>query len=173
MTQIVNITSESLQATIRQLLPSQQGFSTDLQATNLIQPIIDLTPTAEGSRLPTHLQTALSTATGNSQVLNTNTTIVSTPGFYRLYGNSVAHSTSGTGVTNYILIDSAPVFSHSILGVGSDTVSTMPFDFVLFLRPNENIIVSSGNANGIVSISFEQIADLYGNTNNPAGFTFE
>ena len=52
MAQIINITSEALQATIRRLLPSQQGFGEDLQATNVVQPIIDLTPTAEGTVLP-------------------------------------------------------------------------------------------------------------------------
>ena len=41
------VTSEALQSTVRRLLPSQQGFGSDLEATNLIQPVIDLTPTAE------------------------------------------------------------------------------------------------------------------------------
>ena len=51
--EITPITSEALQAVIRRLLPSQRGFGDDLQATNLITPIIDLTPTAEGSSIPT------------------------------------------------------------------------------------------------------------------------
>ena len=42
MAEIIRITSEALQATIRRLLPSQTGFGDDLQATNLITPIIDL-----------------------------------------------------------------------------------------------------------------------------------
>ena len=45
MAQLINLTSEALQATIRRLLPSQQGFGEDLQATNVVTPIIDLTPT--------------------------------------------------------------------------------------------------------------------------------
>ena len=59
MAQITQITSEALQATIRRLLPSQQGFGEDLQASNVITPIIDLTPTAEGSSLSENLSTAL------------------------------------------------------------------------------------------------------------------
>ena len=58
MAQIKSITSEALEATVRNLLPSQQGFGEDLQAQNVIVPIIDLTPTAEGSQLPTSLQQA-------------------------------------------------------------------------------------------------------------------
>ena len=49
MAQLISITSEALQATVRRLLPSQQGFGEDLQATTVVTPIIDLTPSAEGS----------------------------------------------------------------------------------------------------------------------------
>ena len=38
MPQITPITSEALQAKIRQLLPSQIGFGEDLQAQNVIVP---------------------------------------------------------------------------------------------------------------------------------------
>ena len=59
MSQIISITSEALQATVRRLLPSQQGFGEDLQASNVILPVIDLTPTAEGSQLPNDLARSL------------------------------------------------------------------------------------------------------------------
>ena len=59
MSQIIRITSEALQATVRRLLPSQQGFGEDLQASNVITPVIDLTPTAEGSQLPIDFARAL------------------------------------------------------------------------------------------------------------------
>ena len=70
MAQITSVTSEALQATIRRLLPSQQGFGEDLQASNVIFPIIDLTPTAEGSVLGTNLQTAI--AFGSITSINAN-----------------------------------------------------------------------------------------------------
>ena len=59
MAQITSVTSEALQALIRRLLPSQQGFGEDLQASNVIIPIVDLTSTAEGSALTSNLQTAI------------------------------------------------------------------------------------------------------------------
>ena len=46
---ISSVTSEALQLKLRQLLPSQQGFGTDLTASNTIVPVIDLTAAAEGS----------------------------------------------------------------------------------------------------------------------------
>ena len=83
MPQITSITSEALQATIRRLLPSQQGFGDDLQATNLITPIIDLTPSAEGSEFRQDLQTATSFNSQTSQsTFNTTDTVLSTPGFW-------------------------------------------------------------------------------------------
>ena len=87
--QITRITSEALQATIRRLLPSQQGFGEDLQATNVITPIIDLTPTAEGSSVPESLQQALAygSQTVFSQTNAGDVAIISTAGFYRITGS--------------------------------------------------------------------------------------
>ena len=57
--EIITVNSEQLQATVRNLLPSQNGFGSELQATNIITPIIDLTPSAEGTVLRQDLQKAL------------------------------------------------------------------------------------------------------------------
>ena len=100
MAQLINITSEALQATIRRLLPSQQGFGEDLQATNVVTPIIDLTPTAEGSSVPQYLQTAVSFEDATAfSISNTTTDIVTTPGFYRIFGCATMTQTSSSGQT--------------------------------------------------------------------------
>ena len=57
--EIITVNSETLQTLIRDLLPSQNGFGSELQATNVITPIIDLTATAEGSSLDTSLAQAI------------------------------------------------------------------------------------------------------------------
>ena len=83
MAQIISITSEALQATVRRLLPSQRGFGEDLQATNVVTPIIDLTPSAQGADTPTDLRRALGFGSITSfDVANTTTTLVNTPGFF-------------------------------------------------------------------------------------------
>ena len=56
--ELAQVTSNNLEATVRNLLPSVSGFGSRLGAQNVIVPIIDLTPTAEGSVLPVQLQTA-------------------------------------------------------------------------------------------------------------------
>jgi hypothetical protein len=65
---ISTVTSEALQLKLRQLLPSQQGFGTDLSASDTIIPIIDLTAAAEGSDVPEFLQRAWDSSTDYDQV---------------------------------------------------------------------------------------------------------
>ena len=70
--EVAQVTSNDLEATVRQLLPSVAGFGSRLGAQNVIVPIVDLTPTAEGSVLRTDLQTAL--AYGSQTAFNISNT---------------------------------------------------------------------------------------------------
>lgn len=100
MAQITNIVSEALQARIRAILPSQAGFTEDLQAQNVIVPIVDLTPTAEGSSLRANLQEAVTLTQANVfEINNANTTVISTPGLWRLVAGIAMRASSSTGVT--------------------------------------------------------------------------
>jgi hypothetical protein len=84
MAQIKSVVSESLQATIRRLLPSQSGFTEDLQAQNVIVPVIT----------------------------NATTTLISNPGFYIIRGEincdssdfatlRIGNGSSRTGLISY------------------------------------------------------------------------
>lgn len=169
MAQIIRITSEALQATIRRLLPSQQGFGEDLQASNVIQPIIDLTPTAEGSSVPQNLQTALAFGSQTAfDVSNTTTTIVNNAGFFRIFGIA---NMFGSGDLTFDMSDG--LANKQLLkyaGVSSQ-FSTTPFDFVLFLRAGDSLSVTSGSVNIKCVGSTRQIADVNGVLTNPVGFT--
>jgi hypothetical protein len=177
MTQVTNITSEALQASIRQLLPSQAGFSEDLQATNLIQPIIDLTPTAEGSRLPESLQQAINK--GGATLIftagGTNSFTV-TPGFYRITGTFTVAGSSGAAQGCFFNIADS-TGSQTVYGLQTQIVTagspvSESFDFVLFFKSGESLDnVCDTNCRTIASM--RQIADVYGNLVNPVGFTFE
>ena len=99
MAQITSVTSESLQAKIRELLPSQQGFGKDLQAQNVIVPIVDLTAAAEGSDVPLYQQQAIAFGSQTAfDVSNTTTVIANTAGFYRIF--NVASVRNGNVDTN-------------------------------------------------------------------------
>ena len=179
MAQITSVTSESLQTQVRRLLPSQQGFGEDLQASNVITPVIDLTSTAEGSVLPEFLQTALDSSTGHNNLdLTGSTTIITTTGFWRLVGTMSHKAATGDIRTSIIINDGAADNIIFSLTTDSDSSTDDPnanivFDLVAYVKAGESVIVNLGSSNTNVDISYRQIADINGNLVNPAGFTFE
>ena len=175
MAQIIRITSEALQATIRRLLPSQQGFGEDLQASNVIQPIIDLTPSAEGSVLPYELQTCQAFGSQTAYNLgNTSSTLVNTPGFYAIRGTwAIVGNTAAFQNIEFKLNDGAStktIYNYrKLTGSSVSEFLTGDYSFVVFLQTGESLEVTvSANAN--TTGSSRQIADVAGNLVNPAGY---
>ncbi len=175
MAQITSVTSESLQAEIRRLLPSQQGFGEDLQASNVITPIIDLTPTAEGSEVRQDLQTALSHGSNTAfDVINSTDTLVTTTGFYRVFGGlSIKGGDSTAQKITFQINDGSTnknVYRLGVLSSSAVRLISENVDFVVFLGPGDSLKVvcdSQCRASG----STRQIADVNGNLVNPVGFT--
>lgn len=170
MAQISSVTSESLQAKIRTLLPSQQGFGEDLQASNVITPIVDLTAAAEGTTVPVQLQEALAfddvTATS---IVNATTTIVNTAGFYLVEyqvglsaTNSRARLQLSDGLSTKTIVD---------LKFGSDKGGLFAQRLTVFLTSGDSLIGISSNTNSTLNVTTRQIADVNGNLSNPSGFT--
>lgn len=175
--QIISITSEALQATIRRLLPSQAGFSEDLEAVNTIQPIIDLTPTAEGSQLPPQLQQAINFGGATNVETEGGTSVFSvTPGFYRV-SVTISLEVLGSAVTNALmgLNDGASTKKICELQM-AETLNTASlsnfYDLIVYVRTGETIVASADTDCTIVG-TIRQVADVYGNLINPTGFTFE
>jgi len=173
---ISSVTSEALQLKLRQLLPSQQGFGTDLSASDTIIPVIDLTASAEGSDVRETLQTAL--AFGSQTVFNTSNgtdALATTAGFYRLYGTATC-ITSGSfdsevsiditdgSTTKKVYIKSVAT-SSTVLTVNAD------FDFVVFLNVGETLNAASNSSINIIGGSVRQIADNNGVLTQPVGFS--
>ena len=135
------INSEELENKIRSLLPSQGGAGAgfDLSASTQIIPIIDLTESAEGSNVRQDLQTAFSLNTITAtNVQNSNNTIISTTGYFRI--NGVVTTTSNNS-TN--------------------------FNFIVFLEAGHSFQVNSTSANNVTQVISRQIADIDGNLSNP------
>ena len=174
--QIISITSETLQAKIRALLPSQQGFGADLQASNVIVPIVDLTSAAEGSDVPVGLQQALSYDSQTVfSVTNTTTTIINTTGFFRIFGvaSCIGETTTASGISSFNLSDglgTKKVWELTSFADTLDTTFAAPYDFIVFLNAGDSCSVIS-NVNGKNVGSVRQVADINGNLVNPAGFT--
>ena len=158
-------------------MPSQVGFGEDLRATNLITPIIDLTPTAEGSILSQNLQTALSHGSSTAfDVIGATSTLVSTTGFFRVFAGFSVQAGGGTAqdVTFQISDGSTNknVFRCGSFGSSGSGFGINSLDFVVFLRAGDSLKVVA-DAQCRVSGSTRQIADVTGNLINPVGFVLE
>lgn len=173
--QIVSVTSESLQARIRALLPSQQGFGHDLQASNVILPIIDITDTAAGSSLPTNLQDALAFGSQTAfSAINSTVVIANTTGFYRIFGNSVIKNTGSTDVSNSLTMSDG-LSTKTIWKSTADASSqgygiSNNIDIIVFLSQGESISAVSSSTVAHFNGSSRQVADVNGNLINPSGF---
>ena len=181
MPQITTITSEALQAEVRRLLPSQRGFGVDLEAQNVIVPIVDLTPTAEGSSLREDLQTASNYGAITEATLITAgaTTVQNTPGFYKYEAiMSVLSSGSASGNRAEInLNDGSSSKGLHKLRNNSDgnpeEPQTIAVKGITFLRTGDSLLIATAGNDAFISISSWPVADVNGNLINPSGFTFE
>lgn len=178
MAQIRQVVSESLQSTVRRLLPSQQGFTEDLQATNVITPIIDLTPSAEGSALPVDLARAASYGNLTSVDITgvTRSTIINNTGFWQVSLAATGLETTSTDNCALELYDGSAYkefydFRLSRLASGTGYRPIQPiFEFILFLAAGESLVGTVTTSNERIAGHFYQIADIQGNLVNPSGF---
>lgn len=175
MAQIIGITSEALQATIRRLLPSQQGFGEDLQASNVIQPIIDLTPTAEGETTPEYLQRAWDFSTGHDTVTNTTTQIINTPGFWQI-DLVIAQNPAGAAQTVSVLISSGlankVIWQLTASANSGSNIIVTDNPIIAFLRTGDSVsVTSTGSAASNTDVWYRQVADVNGNLVDPLGYS--
>ena len=173
--QLSSVTSESLQAQVRSLLPSQDGFGADLAASNVIQPVIDLTSAAEGSNVRADLQTAFAFGSITAfNVLNGTTVIANSPGFYRVLFNYTAEGASTNQSATIELTDGATtknLFQSTLVGAtGLDVAISETLDFVVFLAAGESISAISTSNRVFIRGSSRQIANVNGELVNPSGF---
>jgi len=173
--EIITVNSEALQTQIRDLLPSQNGFGSELQASNVIIPIIDLTSSAEGSAVGTNLQTALAFGSQTSQeVRNTDALLTSNPGFYRVFGNW--HGLGGANAGNNLRIYLDDTSTEKNLHYWEENPGTSnewmfgDFDFIVYVASGIELRAASTTANFTGRFTVRQIADSSGTLVNPVGF---
>lgn len=174
--EIITVNSEALEAQIRDLLPSQRGFGSELQASNVIMPIIDLTATAEGSGLPDFLQKAMSFGSQSSFELKnaTNTVVASGGGFFEVFGSAPALDISKTcglnlfdGSTAKIILETGIQTSPS----ATDGVSF--FNLIVFLNSGDSLRATNTSTTTEMHLTVRQIATITGTLVVPNGFVVE
>ena len=172
MAEIVPVTSETLEAQIRDLLPSQRGFGEDLQASNVITPIIDLTAAAEGSTLAVELQNAWDFSTSLATQTNAgSTTAINTPGFYKV-DYTATYNNGGSSAPKITITDglsSKTVWIGSVLNAGSGQITDSAGEFYIYLRAGDSLVIT-GVGSTQTNVWSRQVADVNGNLTNPLGF---
>jgi hypothetical protein len=172
---ISTVTSEALQLKLRQLLPSQQGFGTDLTASDTIIPIIDLTASAEGSDVGSRLQEAINHSDAITfSISAAQTTIANTSGFYRCVGSATVYASAGSQADAQFNINDGStnkvVWSTSIPISSAAPAVTNSFDIVFWLNVGDTLSgIATGT--GVIIGSARQIADTNGTLIQPTGFT--
>lgn len=172
--QITSVTSEALQAQIRALLPSQEGFGTDLMAQNVIVPIIDLTSAAEGSSVSENLQNALAFGSQTAfSSLNSTVVLANTVGFWRIYANCAVRGNGASNTSGSLSMSDG--FSTKTIwkctvdaGTALDTANNN-IDLIVWLATGESISCTTDGFTNFTG-SIRQIADSNGTLINPSGF---
>ena len=171
---ISSVTSESLQLKLRQLLPSQQGFGTDLTAQDTIVPVVDLTASAEGSDVRQDLQTALSFGSVTAHSVSATTTeLINTTGFYRVFGAISFDANTSSSVVGFFTLSDGVTDKIILQAVGQapgDFGGVVPYDFVVFLAAGETLSATAPTSAVSLRGCTRQIADNNGTLVQPVGF---
>ena len=173
--EIITVNSEELQTQIRDLLPSQNGFGSELQASNVITPIIDLTRTAEGSGLPDYLQTALAFGSQTDfTAQNASVQLANSPGFYRIVGGITITPQSGlqgeAAIQGSDGLSTKNFYKLVTVGYASTAPMAQNVDITVFLAAGQTISASTNTNNVIFAGSIRQVATCDGTLVQPNGY---
>jgi predicted Zn-dependent protease len=165
--EIITVNSEQLQTVIRDLLPSQNGFGSELQASNVITPIIDLTPAAEGSGIRSDLQTAISFGSNTPFAVGAGTQVLTNnPGWYRVVGTATV---GAAGVNaEFSMTDGFSTKTVWSLNTAAASQISQEFDLVIAIGVGITLSAIAAVSTNMVG-SFRQIADAQGQLVNPVG----
>lgn len=171
--EVITVNSEILQEKIRDILPSQAGFGSELQASNVITPIIDLTAAAEGSTLPFELQEALAFGSQTAFDINNGTAaLANSTGFWRIVGSVSVQKQSGVVHSGTFTMTDG-LSSKTVWGLScqnnTNGSSSESFDLIVFLAAGESISAVA-TANTRMIGSYRQVATGDGTLVNPNGY---
>jgi len=175
MAQEYFINSQALEDTVRQYLPSQGGAGAgfDLSASTQIIPVIDVTPTAEGSILRQDLQRSFSHADITSFLVeNATTTIINNTGYYRVFGSVALRTNVPTTLFygKFSINDGATskiVAQYNLYTTSTQEDYQDTYDFMVFLSAGDSLIAESSHTKNFLQGCTRQIASIDGVLTNP------
>ena len=173
MAEEFTIKSDTIEDKINQLLPSQGGFGAgvDFSASTMVIPVVDLTEAAEGSVLRQDLQSALSHGSITSfKVAGATTTLVTTTGYFRVFGQYNTHIKAAGVDARFSLSDGTTtknIITFDSTNSGDTDQLFFLYDFIVFLAAGDSLIANTDTSDAILSGSTRQLADISGNLVNP------
>ena len=167
-----------LYAQFRQDFPAQagEGITGDLNYSDTIIPIVDMTAAAGEGVLPSYLQTAwdfsVSTVTAN----NSTETVANSPGFWQVWGTSLLEVETPPDVACQLQItdglSTKLIWRHfEESNVTGNSTLFIP-QSVVFLKAGETLQCRSSAGGSVICISSRQVATVNGELVNPNGFSF-
>jgi len=173
------IVSESLQKTFRDNFPSQINSGRDLHVSDVITPIVDFSSSTAIAGLSVDYQQALSygNAIEISVIGSASQDVTSTPGFYRITGNSSIAFNNNHEVKIQITDGSTAKILWSmgnLNNTGEARAQNQAVDYIVFVNTGETLQVVT-NATNFTAFkgSARQVADISGTLVNPTGYTGE
>ena len=168
---------EAIEEDLNSNFPSQGQGNPPLyySLSETVVPTYSINQVAEGSSLPTNLQTAYDFSTGQQfTTSNGSDTIISNTGFWQIQG-AIGIPGGGTGTLAKISItdgvSTKPVYQIDDVNTTSDAPVIVPFSFVVYLRSGDSVVQSVTGVTFTINTTFRQIADINGNLVNPLGYS--
>ena len=176
---------EAIEEDLNSNFPSQGQGNPPLyySLSETVVPTYSINQVAEGSSLPTFLQTAWDFSTGNAVfgASTGSTTLISNTGFWKvdvIFAGATSLSGAVALTADIDIFDgltSKPVWGlQSVVNQTSQSQTVENQEFYVFLRSGDSLRGTIGGLSGFctVSVVYRQVADVNGNLVNPLGFSF-
>ena len=160
--------SEEFQRAFRNTFQAQVNTGRDLHVSDVVIPVVDFTPTTSGTSLPFDLLSSLNlNTTVFSFTTSTNTTILSTTGFFKI---DVDFKTVGGGSVQFYFLDASSTATFvKTLSAGPDQSTSD--SFFVFMRPDYTMeCLRSMTGTSTASLNITQVADVNGSLIQPSGY---
>jgi hypothetical protein len=169
---------EAIEEDLNSNFPSQGQGNPPLyySLSEVVVPTYSINNVAEGSSLPEFLQRAVDFSTGNVNGRNTGTTqtIISNPGFWRIWGYISASNGGSVSVLNLSITDGVSTkqfLENQGNGANLDSVNFF-FDVTVFVRSGDSITLTSASSpDNSFAVNYRQVAELNGTLVNPLGYS--
>ena len=170
---------EAIEEDLNSNFPSQGQGNPPLyySLSEVVVPTYSINSTAEGSGLPSNLQTAWDFSTGSSKVTNTTATLISNTGFWQVGIGATFYP--GVATNQAILrindgVSNKPIWALSAANAGavSEADAVVTDTLIVFLRSGDSLEANSNSTGVVLDVWYRQIATVNGTLVNPLGFSF-